>query len=140
MKELARQLQMLWDGMGGAFREQLPDGRAVWRVYDQWDGFGGSAVLDVATEELLSIEETPPRRDVSVLTIPPSQVPDEAELLAFASKQLEVLRWPVPSALAVQTGKTGKVWHVQSSDSETKASLDIEGSRGRLQLIRISRL
>jgi hypothetical protein len=138
--DIARALHMLWDGMGGAFREQLQDGRAVWRVYDQWDGFGGSAVLDIATEELLSIDETPARRDVSVVTLPPNQVPSEAELLAFARVQLAALNWPVPSTLAAGPGKVDKTWIVQSADAETKLSLEMEGGRRSLHLIRASRL
>ena len=140
VKSIALTLGMLWDGMGGAYREQLPDGRAVWRVYDQWGGLGGSAVIDAANEELLSIDETPPERDASVVPLPPKQRPDEAELLAFARKQLGVLKWRVPAGMVVVQGKTDKDWRVQSEEAESPTVLEIQGGKGRLHLIRISRL
>jgi hypothetical protein len=140
IKAVAAALGVYWGGLGGARRERLKDGRFVWRVHDDWLGFGGYADVDAVSGELLHLEETGPEREGPPLIIPSHRVPDEHELIAFAREKFRQVGWNSPDAMAVSSDESRQVWHLAARDAREPLWIDIGGSRGRLHVIRVSRL
>lgn len=114
-KRIAGALGMHWDGLGGAHQEQLGDERSVWRVHDEWMGTGGAAVFDAASDELLSIEATPPERDPPAPPLPERLVPRDEDLVAFAQQRLAAIGWELPEHVSVTRDDAAKAWRVEAS-------------------------
>ena len=109
-------------------------------MHDDWLGFGGYADIDAVNGELLHLEETGPDREGPPQIIPSHRVPDESELVAFALEKFRQVGWNAPDARAVSSDESRLVWRVVARDAREPLRIDIGGSRGRLHVIRVSRL
>lgn len=140
VKRIALQLGFHWDGLGGAFRERLDDGRTVWRVYNEWGGVGAYADVDAVTGELLRLEGDEPEREGAAVPIPDHLVPQEDELIAFARAKLAPMGWALPDPLVVVTDESKLEWRVSTRGADGPACIELGGRRGNLHVKRISRV
>jgi hypothetical protein len=135
----AKALDVSWDGLGGVFKEQAGDGRSIWRVYEDWGCVGGSAVFDAVSEDLLSMEETPPDREGPPWPVPPHLVPSDEELVAFAREKLAALGWETPAAMATHWDDASRTWRVSATAADGGTCLVVGGRRGNLRIRAVSR-
>jgi len=140
VKRAALQLGVHWDGLGGAFRERLHDGRPVWRVYNDWGGIGAYADVDALTGELLRLEDEEPEREGTAVPVPVHLVPSEGELIVFARAKLEAMGWLLPDKLVVVADASRPVWRLNGQGANASVRIDVGGRRGNLHVKHISRV
>jgi hypothetical protein len=139
VKIIAHALGLSWDGHGRPVREQLFDGRVVWRVHDNWIPTGGFADVDAASGELVHIEEGQPDRDAPEQALPERLIPEDSELIAFARAKLTAIGWVLPETVLVTAGSSAAVWRLSSGAVANAVLVEIGGRRGNLHIRRLSR-
>jgi hypothetical protein len=138
-KQLARALKLPWWGVGQTDLAQLESGRSVWRVYDDcWGVGGGYADIDGETKDLVHIQESEAERS-SGHVIPPEFVPDDEELIAFATQRLKQIGWQVPGLRVSRRADLECHWELSVDAVAPTICVDVGGRRGNLRVKRLSR-
>lgn len=138
-KQLAAAVGLHWHGLGGAQREQLADGTPVWRVFDDWGHVGGYAVLNAASCELISMEETPLESRSDPPALPDRLTPDDDELMAFVQSKLAAIGWTQLTELAAERIPHRPVWRIRARMPNGTALVEVHGRRGNLSVTRVER-
>lgn len=138
-KQLAAALGLHWQGLGDAQQEQLADGTPAWRVFDDWGHVAGYAVLDAASCELFSIEETPLESRSEPPALPDRLMPSDDELVAFVQSKLAAIGWTQLTELTAERIPDRAAWRIRARMGDGAAVVEVRGRRGNLSVTRAER-
>jgi hypothetical protein len=139
--QLAKDLGIDW-GPGGGVYCYAPDGAApVWRTYSDWAGMGATVDIDVASGEVVRVQEEEFERR-GRLDMPDKFRPTQAEALEFLHEKAERVGWTWPANLIAEWDDDANVWHIRSLDAPAGQGIrgEVRGKRGILRLAGMSRV
>lgn len=137
--QLAKELGIGWSGSGGVARLVSACGRPVWRVYSERAALGAMADVDVATGEVLCIQEGPCEAQRS---LPEDARPSAAEAAAFLKAKMERVHWRWPEAFTAEWRDGQQCWRIRSASMSPGEGFraEVEGGRDSLHIRKMCRV